>query len=141
MMPMPLPRCHPLEIVVAPVLLAPASSFQYISLHISARRHNFYILANYFLGLGVLDFPPDKTQAKTHPLEALLSVGLAWPLFIFFFGCWLLLSFGMRGAKTKLTSITQCTRGIGGFPSRLYQSDTRLSPLGFFLPFACLCYY
>lgn len=98
MMPMPLPRCHPLEIVVAPVLLAPASSFQYISLHISARRHNFYILANYFLGLGVLDFPPDKTQAKTHPLEALLSVGLAWPLFIFFLvvGCCFLLVCAVR---------------------------------------------
>jgi len=43
-----------MEIVVAPVYW-PGLKFS-ISLHISARRHNFYILANYFLG-RVLDFP------------------------------------------------------------------------------------
>jgi len=70
MMPPPIIPPPGMEIVVAPVYW-PGLKFS-ISLHISARRHNFYILANYFLG-RVLDFPGAAWEGKNHPLKALFS--------------------------------------------------------------------
>jgi len=77
MMPPPIIPPPGMEIVVAPVYW-PGLKFS-ISLHISARRHNFYILANYFLG-RVLDFPGAAWEGKNHPLKALFS--------FFFFVLW-----------------------------------------------------
>lgn len=91
------------RIVVAPVYCAwPPSDCQPLQFEVFHRivlsqpmllpsgRHNFLFLANYF---SVSYWISELSSVR-------LSLGWAWGS-----------GFGMRGAKTKLTSITQCTQG------------------------------
>lgn len=81
----------------------------------------YFCTATQFLYFGKLfsrsriGFPLGRLPSReNHPLENPLRCSSFLLLFFFFcglLGCGLLLFFGMRGAKTKLTSITQCTRG------------------------------
>lgn len=127
------------EIVVAPVYW-PGLKFS-ISLHISARRHNFYILANYFLG-RVLDFPLDGCRAgKTTHSKTLLGVLPSCCCFFFLWatGMWAVAFLWYARCENKIDVNYAMHTGRWIFTPRFYQSDTSFSPLLPSFPcFSCL---